>query len=96
MSTGLAILGKFFVAELLAIARQVLAAQPFRVLVGTEVTHYADVTVELRLAVDEKIKQQHGFAHGSALSILKLFETGACTAAKSAAFRKVQQQGAEQ
>jgi uncharacterized protein (TIGR00369 family) len=56
--------------ELLAIARQVLAAQPFSVLVGTEVTRYADGAVELRLPIGDMIKQQHGFVHGGVLAYL--------------------------
>jgi uncharacterized protein (TIGR00369 family) len=57
-------------SELLAIARQVLAAQPFSVLVGTEVTRYADGAVELQLPIGDTIKQQHGFVHGGVLAYL--------------------------
>ena len=52
------------------IGRAVLAAQPFSVLLGTEMTAYGEGGVELRLAITDAIRQQHGFAHGGVLAYL--------------------------
>lgn len=54
----------------LDIGRAVLAAQPFSVLLGTEMTAYGETGVELRLAITDAIRQQHGFAHGGVLAYL--------------------------
>lgn len=51
-------------------ARAALAAQAFSVLLGTEVTSYAPGSVELRLPITDRIKQQFGFVHGGVLSYL--------------------------
>jgi uncharacterized protein (TIGR00369 family) len=54
----------------LEIGRTVLAAQPFSMLLGTEMTAYGENSVELRLAMTDAIRQQHGFAHGGVLAYL--------------------------
>jgi uncharacterized protein (TIGR00369 family) len=50
--------------------RSILAAQPFSALLGTEMTAYGATGVELRLALTEVLRQQHGFAHGGVLAYL--------------------------
>lgn len=52
----------------LAMARQVLAAQPFSVLLGAELIRFGDGEAELLVPLDERLRQQHGAAHGGALS----------------------------
>ena len=54
----------------LAHARAVLQAQPFSVLLGTEILAFSPALTELRLALRPELKQQHGFAHGGVLSYL--------------------------
>ncbi len=54
----------------LEIGRAILAAQPFSVLLGTEMTAYGDNGVELRLAITDAVRQQHGFVHGGVLAYL--------------------------
>jgi uncharacterized protein (TIGR00369 family) len=56
--------------DLLTIAREVLASQPFSVHLGTQVEKFGDGEVELRLLVQDSIKQQHGFVHGGVLAYL--------------------------
>ena len=55
-------------ADALSLARQVLAAQPFSALLGAEITQFGQGQVELRIAVTDKLRQQHGFVHGGVLS----------------------------
>jgi uncharacterized protein (TIGR00369 family) len=55
-------------ADDLSLARQVLAAQPFSALLGAEITRFGDGQVELRIAVTDRLRQQHGFVHGGVLS----------------------------
>jgi uncharacterized protein (TIGR00369 family) len=50
--------------------RSILAAQPFSTLLGTEMTAYGAAGVELRLALTDALRQQHGFAHGGVLAYL--------------------------
>ena len=56
--------------QFLAMGREVLATQPFSVLVGAEMHALRPGFVDLQLAVTDKLKQQHGFAHGGAVSYL--------------------------
>lgn len=56
--------------SLIEIGRAVLASQPFSALLGTEMTAYGENSVELRLAMTDAIRQQHGFAHGGVLAYL--------------------------
>jgi uncharacterized protein (TIGR00369 family) len=55
---------------LLQFGRDVLAQQPFSVLLGTELTHLMPGHVELQLPLRDDLKQQHGFAHGGVVSYL--------------------------
>ena len=54
----------------LARGRQALAAQPFSVLLGTELTALDGDGAVLELPIDERHKQQFGFAHGGVVSYL--------------------------
>lgn len=51
-------------------AQQVLAAQPFSVLLGTELIEYEQGAVALRLRVRDDLRQQNGVVHGGVLSYL--------------------------
>ena len=50
------------------LGKSVLASQPFSVLLGTELTRFADGIAELRLPIRDDLKQQNGFVHGGVLS----------------------------
>ncbi len=54
----------------LEFGRQVMASQPFSVLLGTEVSEMGAGTATLELPLREALKQQYGFAHGGVLSYL--------------------------
>jgi uncharacterized protein (TIGR00369 family) len=54
----------------LQLGREVLARQPFSVLLGAELTALKPGHVELRLALRDNLKQQNGFAHGGVVSYL--------------------------
>ena len=54
--------------EMLIMGRQVLAAQPFSVLVGAELTGFSVGSAELKVPIRHDLKQQHGFLHGGAVS----------------------------
>lgn len=54
----------------LQMGREILAKQPFSLLLGTELTHLVPGEVELRLALKPEHLQQHGFAHGGIISYL--------------------------
>ncbi|MCC5859045.1 MAG: PaaI family thioesterase [Ectothiorhodospiraceae bacterium] len=56
--------------ELLERGQAILAAQPFSNLMGTELTALEPGHAELRLAIRESVKQQHGFVHGGVVSYL--------------------------
>jgi len=56
--------------DLLALGRKILADQPFSRLLGTEMTAYSQEGVELRLAITDEVRQQHGFVHGGVLAYL--------------------------
>lgn len=51
-------------------ARGALHAQPFSVLLGTELTHVGTDELTLRLPVRDELRQQHGFVHGGVISYL--------------------------
>lgn len=57
-------------ASLLELGRQVLAAQPFSVLLGAEIVAFEKGRVELALDLKPEHLQQHGFAHGGLVSYL--------------------------
>ncbi len=54
--------------DFLAMGKQILASQPFSVLVGADVTAFAPGLVELTIPISPQLKQQHGFVHGGVLS----------------------------
>ena len=57
-------------ATFLAMGREVLARQPFSLLLGAELTALRPGHCELALVVTERLKQQNGFVHGGVLSYL--------------------------
>jgi uncharacterized protein (TIGR00369 family) len=57
-------------ADMLSHARDVLARQPFSVLLGAQVDAFAPGHAELSVAVAPQLLQQHGFVHGGVLSYL--------------------------
>lgn len=52
----------------LALARKVLATQPFSVLLGARLTAFGDGEAVLEVDLREELLQQNGFAHGGLLS----------------------------
>lgn len=54
--------------EMLMMGRQVLAAQPFSVLVGAELTGFSVGSAEIKVPAKHELKQQHGFLHGGVVS----------------------------
>ena len=52
----------------LHMGREVLAQQPFSVLIDAELTALAPGQCELQVPITDQIKQQHGFVHGGVLS----------------------------
>jgi len=56
--------------RMLALGREVLAGQPFSVLLGAELAALSPGRAELRLPLSEALRQQHGFAHGGVVSYL--------------------------
>jgi uncharacterized protein (TIGR00369 family) len=54
----------------LAMGRDVLAKQPFSVLIGAELSALAPGRCTLELPITEQVKQQDGFAHGGVVSYL--------------------------
>jgi len=55
-------------SNLLTLGKQVLASQPFSVLLGTELLRFGDGSAELRIPIRAELKQQHGFVHGGVIS----------------------------
>ena len=54
----------------LAMGRDILAKQPFSILLGAQLNALAHGRCELQVTVAEHLKQQHGFVHGGVLSYL--------------------------
>lgn len=52
----------------LDVARQILAAQPFSRLLGAELTDFGDGRAELVVALDQRLRQQDGVAHGGVIA----------------------------
>ena len=52
----------------LAMGREVLAKQPFSVLIGAELAALSPGRCELHVPVSASVKQQHGFVHGGVVS----------------------------
>lgn len=57
-------------SDLLEYGKEVLAKQPFSVLLESELTMYERGKAELVLEIQERLKQQHGFVHGGVVSYL--------------------------
>lgn len=55
-------------AAFLAMGQEVLASQPFSVLIGAELTQFARGQCEIQVPVTDKVRQQHGFVHGGVVS----------------------------
>ena len=54
--------------DMLAWGRQVLATQPFSVLLGAELLTFREGSVELKIPLRPDLMQQHGFVHGGVIS----------------------------
>lgn len=54
----------------LAMGRDILAKQPFSILLGAQLHALEPGRCELQVTVAEHLKQQHGFVHGGVLSYL--------------------------
>ncbi len=54
--------------DMLMWGRQVLATQPFSVLIGAELTGFTVGSAEIKVPVRHELKQQHGFLHGGVVS----------------------------
>jgi uncharacterized protein (TIGR00369 family) len=52
----------------LAMGRELLASQPFSVLIGAELHALSPGHCELHVPVTDAIRQQHGFVHGGVVS----------------------------
>ncbi len=52
----------------LTIGKQVLASQPFSVLLGAELLHFSQGRAEIKVPIRSELKQQHGFVHGGVIS----------------------------
>ncbi|PKN71085.1 MAG: phenylacetic acid degradation protein [Deltaproteobacteria bacterium HGW-Deltaproteobacteria-12] len=53
---------------MLAMGKQVLAMQPFSVLIGAELTAFSAGYTELKIPIRPDLRQQHGFVHGGVIS----------------------------
>lgn len=51
-------------------ARQVLQAQPFSRLIGTDISRIDEGSIEFVLPIRDELLQQYGFVHGGVLSYL--------------------------
>jgi uncharacterized protein (TIGR00369 family) len=54
--------------DLLTLGRQVLASQPFSVLLGAELVAFSEGRAEIRVPIRPEYMQQHGFVHGGLLA----------------------------
>jgi uncharacterized protein (TIGR00369 family) len=54
--------------DLFDFGTQVLALQPFSVLVGAELLFFSQGRAELKIPIRPELKQQHGFVHGGVIS----------------------------
>lgn len=52
----------------LDLARQVLAAQPFSVLLGARLTAFGGGEAELEIDIRDELRQQNGYVHGGVLA----------------------------
>lgn len=51
-------------------ARQAISSQPFSSLIGAWVESYGNGIADLRVAIRDELRQQHGFVHGGVVSYL--------------------------
>lgn len=56
--------------DLFAFGQNILESQPFSVLLGTTLDQFEPGKATLKLAVQDKLEQQHGFVHGGVVSYL--------------------------
>ena len=54
--------------DMLQLGRELLAKQPFSQLVGAQLTRFDLEGTELRIPIQDTLKQQHGFVHGGVVS----------------------------
>lgn len=54
--------------DMLSHGKQILDAQPFSKLIGAVLTRFDPEGVELRIPIQEILRQQHGFVHGGIIS----------------------------
>ena len=54
--------------EYLEVGRQILASQPFSVLLGAELLDFGEGYAELGVPITDGLKQQNGFVHGGVIS----------------------------
>jgi len=54
--------------DMLNMGRQVLASQPFSVLLAAELVQFAEGRAELKIPIHAELTQQHGFVHGGVVS----------------------------
>ena len=54
--------------DMLALGRRILAAQPFSVLLGSELLNWSANGAELKIPIKAELKQQNGFVHGGVIS----------------------------
>jgi uncharacterized protein (TIGR00369 family) len=54
--------------DMLTWGRQILASQPFSILLGAELLAFREGSVELKVPLRADLKQQHGFVHGGVIS----------------------------
>jgi uncharacterized protein (TIGR00369 family) len=57
-------------AEMIEFGRQILATQPFSVLLGAQLDALSIGSVQLHLPLSEKLCQQYGFVHGGVISYM--------------------------
>ena len=54
--------------DMLTWGRQVLASQPFSILLGAELLQFSEGYAELKIPIKAELKQAHGFVHGGVIS----------------------------
>jgi uncharacterized protein (TIGR00369 family) len=54
--------------DMLTWGRQILASQPFSILLGAELLAFREGSVELKVPLRADLRQQHGFVHGGVIS----------------------------
>jgi uncharacterized protein (TIGR00369 family) len=60
--------GYWNVQDMLVRGKEILASQPFSVLLGAELLIFSEGRAEIGIPIREELKQQHGFVHGGVLS----------------------------